>query len=38
LPVEQPTTLELITNDKAARTIGLSIPWHVMLQASEVIQ
>jgi ABC-type uncharacterized transport system substrate-binding protein len=38
LPIEQPTKFELVVNLKAAKTLGLSIPQAVLLQAEEVIQ
>jgi putative ABC transport system substrate-binding protein len=38
LPIEQPTKFDFAINLKTAQALGLSIPPHVLLQATELIQ
>lgn len=37
LPIEQPTKLELVINARAAKTLGLAIPYSLLLRADQVI-
>lgn len=38
LPVEQPTKIDLVVNQKTATTLGITIPQSVLLRADDVIQ
>ena len=38
IPVERPTRIELIVNMKTAKTLGIKIPYTILVRAEKVIE
>jgi putative ABC transport system substrate-binding protein len=38
IPIEQPMTFDLVVNMKTAKTLGLTMPPEIMIQATRVIE
>jgi putative tryptophan/tyrosine transport system substrate-binding protein len=38
IPVEQPTTFELVANQRTAKALGIAIPGEILLQPTRIIE
>lgn len=38
LPIEQPTVFDLVVNLKTAKALGITMPWSIVVRATEVIE
>jgi putative ABC transport system substrate-binding protein len=38
IPIEEPTTFELIVNNRVAKSLGLTLPMSIMISADESIE
>ena len=38
MPIEEPREFRMIVNQKVAKTLGLTLPYTIILRANEVIE
>ena len=38
IPIEEPSTFELIVNNRVAKSLGLTLPMAIMISADELIE